>query len=205
MKPKFSTLIILTLISAAVLAPFAVSPIYIPLLRERAFDVLYFLQANLYKQITGYISLAFVIFEMVLTARKRGRGWKLKLPSIPGSVQLWRRLHIFLGVGLLAIVLIHTIGVAGINFNAIFLWVFFGVSLSALVGVVAETGVVESSQKRFLPMFKTVGMDGKKIPGISKGSMIRQMRAWWLSTHIIFVAVFFVMLVFHIFSAYYYS
>ena len=204
MKPKFSTLIILTLISAAILAPFAVSPIYIPIFREKAFDVLYFLQANLYKQVTGYISLVFVIAEMVLTARKRGKSWKIKL-SVPGSMQLWRRLHIFLGVGLLAIVLIHTIGVAGINFNAIFLWVFFGVSISALVGVVAETGVVESSQKRFFPMFKTVGLDGKKTPGISKGNMVRSMRALWLNTHIILVGLFFVMLIFHIFMAYYYA
>ena len=204
MKPKFSTLIILTLISAAILAPFAVSPIYIPIFREKAFDVLYFLQANLYKQITGYVSLAFVLAEMVLSVRKRGRGWKLKL-SVPGSMQLWRSLHIFLGVGLLAIVLIHTIGVAGINFNAIFLWVFFGVSLSALVGVVAETGVIESSQKRFLPMLQTATPDGKKIPGISKGSMIKGMRAFWLNTHIILVGLFFVMLAFHIFTAYYYK
>ncbi|MDJ0594992.1 MAG: hypothetical protein QNJ72_34280 [Pleurocapsa sp. MO_226.B13] len=204
MKPKFSTLIILTLLSAAILTPFAVSPIYIPILREQAFDVLYFLQANLYKQITGYLSLAFVILEMVLTLRKRGRGWKIKL-SVPGSMQLWRSLHIFLGVGLLAIVLVHTIGVAGINFNAIFLWVFFGVSLSALVGVVAETGVLESPQKRFLSWLKTATPNGKEIAGISKGNMVRSMRALWLSTHIILVGIFFVMLAFHIFLAYYYQ
>lgn len=204
MKPKFSTLIILTLISAIILLPFAISPIYIPVFREKAFDLLYFLQDNLYKQITGYISLVFVIVEMVLIVRKRGRSWKIKM-SVPGSMQLWRKLHIFLGVGLLAIVLIHTIGVAGINFNAIFLWVFFGVSLSALVGVVAETGVVESSQKRFFPMLKTVAADGKIVPGISKGNVIRNMRSLWLSTHIILVGLFFVMLIFHIFMAYYYS
>ena len=204
MKPKFSTLIILTLISAAILAPFAVSPIYIPILREKAFDVLFFLQADLYKQITGYVSLAFVILEMILVARKRARGWKIKL-SVPGSMQLWRSIHIFAGVGLIAMVLIHTIGVAGINFNAIFLWVFFAVSLSALVGVVAETGVVESSQKRFFPMFKTASAGGKPISGISKGNMIRTMRALWLNTHIILVAIFIVMLCFHIFLAYYYK
>ena len=204
MKPKFSTLIILTLISAAILAPFVVSPIYIPILRERAFDVLYFLQDNLFKQITGYVSLVFVIIEMVLIARKRGKGWKIKM-SVPGSMQLWRSIHIFAGVGLLFVVLVHTIGVAGINFNAIFLWVFFAVSLSALVGVVAETGVLESSQKRFLPMFKTATPSGKKVPGISKGNMIRGMRLLWLNTHIILVAIFSVMLVFHIFLAYYYA
>ena len=204
MKPKFSTLIVLTLISAAILAPFAVSPIYIPILREKAFNLLFFLQGNLYKQITGYVSLAFVILELILVARKRGRGWKIKL-AVPGSMQLWRSIHIFAGVGLIAIILIHTIGVAGINFNAIFLWVFFAVSISALVGVVAETGVVESSQKRFLPMFRTATVNGKKVPGISKGNMVRGMRALWLNTHIILVAIFFVMLCFHIFLAYYYQ
>ena len=204
MKPKFSTLIILTLISAAILAPFAVSPIYIPILRERAFDALFFLQADVYKQITGYVSLAFVILEIILVARKRARGWKIKF-SIPGSMQLWRSIHIFAGVGLIAMVLIHTIGVAGINFNAIFLWVFFAVSLSALVGVVAETGVVESSQKRFFPMLKTATASGKSVSGISKGNMIRGMRSLWLNTHIILVAIFIVMLCFHIFLAYYYK
>ncbi len=141
---------------------------------------------------------------MVLTARKRGRSWIVKL-SIPGSMQLWRSLHIFLGVGLLGIVLIHTIGVTGLNFNAIFLWIFFGVSLSALVGVVAETGVVESSQKRFLTWISSKTPDGKKIPGIAKGNMVRGMRQFWLSTHIILVSIFFVMLGFHIFLAYYYQ
>ena len=204
MKPKFSTLIILTLLSAAILAPFAVSPIYIPILREKAFTVLLFLQADLYKQITGYTALAFVIFEMVLTARKRGRGWIVKL-SIPGSMQLWRSLHIFLGIALLGVVLVHTVGATGLNFNAIFLWIFFGVSLSALVGVVAETGIVESPQKRFLTWIYGRTSDGKRIAGISKGNMVRGMRVFWLSTHIILVSIFFVMLGFHIFLAYYYQ
>ena len=204
MKPQFSTLIILTLLSAAILAPFAVSPIYIPILREKAFTVLLFLQDNLYKQITGYIALVFVILEMVLTARKRGRGWIVKI-TIPGSMQFWRSLHIFLGVGLLSMILIHTIGATGLNFNAIFLWVFFGVSLSALMGVVAEAGVLESSQKRFLTWISTQTPDGKTLPGISKGTMVRGMRAFWLNTHIILVSIFFVMLGFHIFLAYYYQ
>lgn len=204
MKPKFSTLIILTLLSAAILTPFAISPIYIPILREKAFTVLLFLQEDLYKQITGYIALAFVIFEMVLTARKRGRSWIIKL-SIPGSMQLWRSLHIFLGVSLLGVVLVHTVGVTGLNFNAIFLWIFFGVSLSALVGVVAETGIVESPQKRFLTWIYGKTPDGKRIAGISKGNIVRGMRVFWLSTHIILVSIFFVMLGFHIFLAYYYQ
>ena len=204
MKPKFSTLIILIFISAAIMAPFAVSHLYEPIIREKNFDFLLLIRGDIYKQITGYIALVFVIFEMVIVIRKRGRGWKIKL-KIPGSIQLWRRLHIFLGTGLLAIVLVHTIGLNGLNFNAIFLWVFFAVSLSALMGVTAETGVVESSQRRFFSWVAYKDDRDKDISGISKSTLIRNLRSFWLGTHIILVAMFFVMLGFHIFLSYYYQ
>ena len=204
MKPKFSTLIILIFLSAAILAPFAVSHIYEPVIRENSFDFLLFIQGDLYKQITGYIALVFVILEMVLVARKRGRSWIVKL-KVPGSILFWRKLHIFLGIGLLAIVLIHTIGLNGLNFNAVFLWVFFAVSLSALVGVTAETGIVESSQRRFFGWLSSKDNRGKEVAGITKSTLIRNLRSFWLGTHIILVAMFFVMLVFHIFLAYYYQ
>lgn len=200
MKPQFSTLIALTLLSALILAPFAFSSVYIPVLRANSFDFLQFIQGELYKQITGYISLAFVLLEMVLTARKRSRGWKFKI-SIPGSMQLWRSIHIFAGVALLGATLVHTFGVNGLNFNAVFLWVFFGVTLSALVGVVAETGVLESSRRYF-------GWGSPKSDRamlFSKGSLIRQMRKIWLFSHIFLVNIFIVMLVIHIFLAYYYQ
>ena len=204
MKPKFSTLIILIFLSAAILTPFALSQIYIPVLREQSFDLLQFFQGELYKQTTGYLALAFVLFELILAARKRGRGWIVQI-KVPGSIMMWRRLHIFLGVGLLSIVLIHTIGMHGLNFNAIFLWIFFGVSLSALMGVVAETGIVESPRKRFLIWLSNNQPNGEKTLGISKSILIRNLRNWWLGTHIILVSVFFVMLVVHIFLAYYYQ
>ena len=204
MKPKFSTLIILIFLAAAILAPFALSPIYIPVLREESFDLLQFLQGDLYKQTTGYLALAFVLFEMLLVARKRGRSWNISI-KVPGSILMWRRLHIFLGIGLLSIVLIHTIGMHGLNFNAIFLWIFFGVSLSALMGVVAETGIVESPRKRFLVWLSNKQANGDKTLGISKSILIRNLRSWWLGTHIILVSIFFVMLGFHIFLAYYYQ
>ena len=204
MKPKFSTLIILIFLSAAILAPFAVSHLYEPVIRENSFDFLLFIRGDLYKQITGYIALVFVILEMVLVARKRGRGWIVKL-KVPGSILFWRKLHIFLGIGLLAMVLIHTIGLNGLNFNAVFLWVFFAVSLSALVGITAETGIVESSQKRFFGWLSNKDNRGKEVAGITKSTLIRNLRSFWLGTHIILVAMFFVMLIFHIFLAYYYQ
>ena len=209
MKPKFSTLIILTFICVVLLAPFALSPLYIPKLRESAFDLHLLLQGNIYKQITGYVSLVFVILEVIFTARKRGRGWLVKV-TLPGSIQLWRSLHIFLGVGLLGTTLIHTIGTTGVNFNAIFLWVFFGVTLSALVGVVAETGIVESPQRYFSVVPAQLGKTAKggilaKVTGVPKGQMIRSLRSIWLTSHIILVNAFVIMLGFHIFLTYYYE
>lgn len=197
MKPKFSTLIILTLICAALIAPFAISPIYLEMLRERSIELHKLLRGEWYKQITGYVALAFVALEMLLVLRKRSRGWFIKL-KIPGSVILWRSLHIFAGVGLLAIVLIHTVGATGLNFNAVFLWVFFAVTLSAVVGVVAETGVLESPRK----VFNFAG--AKAGSGIGKGPLIRGMRAIWLPSHIFLVSVFTIMLGLHIFLAYYF-
>ncbi|MEC4983056.1 MAG: hypothetical protein SAJ37_05250 [Oscillatoria sp. PMC 1068.18] len=203
MKPKFSTLIILTFVSVAILTPFVLSPWYLDILREQAFETHQFFKGEIYKQATGYIALVFVLMEMLLTVRKRSRGWKFKL-VLPGSIVFWRSLHIFAGIGLLAIVLVHTIGANGLNFNAIFLWVFFGVALSALLGVVAETGVLESPRKYFGWTPAKEGL-GKMLPGMSKGPLIRNLRAIWLTTHILLVSVFFVMLGFHIFLAYYYQ
>ncbi len=198
-KITFSSLIILTFVTVGLLTPFAFSPLYLPNLRDNFFQTYQVLQGNLYKQISGYISLAFVFLEMILTARKRGRGWFVEV-KIPGDVRMWRGLHIFLGVALLGIIVIHTVGSHGLNFNAIFLWIFFGVTLSALIGVVTETGVLESPRKYFgsPPQSKSI------IPTIQKGVLIRNWREIWLSTHIFLVNVFFVMLVVHIFLAYYY-
>ncbi|MEO0457666.1 MAG: hypothetical protein AAF152_13965 [Cyanobacteria bacterium P01_A01_bin.114] len=197
MKPRFSTLIILTLVCAALLAPFAVSSIYLDTLRARSVDLHQFLRGEYYKQTTGYVALFFVGLEMVLTLRKRSRGWIFKV-KIPGSVILWRSLHIFTGVGLLGVVLVHTLGANGLNYNGLFLGVFFAVTLSALVGVVAETGVLESPRKFF-----SLGSP-KPEAGIGKGALIRNMRAIWLPTHIFLVSVFTLMLGFHIFLAYYF-
>lgn len=203
MKPRFSTLILLTLLTALLLLPFALSGLYIPQLQAQAFDLHEFLRGNLYKQMTGFLSLAFVLGEMALTLRKRGRKWKVKLP---GSVLIWRSLHIFMGIGLVGIVAMHTVGATGLNYNAILLWVFFAVSLSALAGVVAETGVLESPRKYFGWVPVTMELAGTKLPfgAFSKGPLIRNMRAVWLSTHIFLVCIFAVMLGFHIFLAYFY-
>ncbi|MEM8638017.1 MAG: hypothetical protein AAGG51_04240 [Cyanobacteria bacterium P01_G01_bin.54] len=201
MKLKFSTLIFLTLLTALLLLPFVFSPYYIAILRQDHFEIHAIFQSEIYKQITGYLSLVFVIFEMVFTARKRGRGWWVKI-KIPGSMNLWRALHIFLGVALLGTTLVHTVGVQGLNYNAVFLWVFFGVTLSALVGVVAETGILESPRRYFGWM--PADGSGRGIPFLYKGPLIRNLRSLWLATHIILVCIFFVMLLGHIFLAYYF-
>ncbi|MGF1459218.1 MAG: hypothetical protein ACFBSG_09345 [Leptolyngbyaceae cyanobacterium] len=196
-KPSFKVLIGLTLLTALLLTPFVVSDLYLDALRARSFDLHQFIRGELYKQSTGYGALVLVLVEMLLTVRKRGGGWLARI-KLPGSMLIWRSTHIFLGVGLLGLVLVHTLGANGLNFNAIFLWVFFATTLTALVGVVAETGILESTQSYF-----------GKLPGsnvaLTKGPLIRGLRAIWLTSHIFFVAVFGVMLIFHIALAYYYQ
>ncbi|MGP1375367.1 MAG: hypothetical protein ACTS3T_21250 [Almyronema sp.] len=202
-QPTFATLIALTLLTAALLAPFAFSSVYLAALREQSFDLHRFLRGDLYKQMTGYGALAFVLGEGMLTARKRSRSWMFKL-KIPGSMQLWRSLHIFLGVGLVGMVLVHTLGSKGLNFNSVFLWVFFGVTLSALMGVVAETGILASSRKYFGRLPFRMGGNAAGTP-MTKGPLVRGLRAIWLTTHIFLVGVFATMLCFHIFLAYYFQ
>lgn len=196
-QPGFKVLVGLTLITALLLLPFAFSHNYLDWMRSESVELHHFLRGELYKQSTGYGALAFVLVEILLTARKRSRSWIGRI-KIPGSMNLWRTIHIFVGVGLVALVLIHTFGANGLNFNGVFLWVFFITTLTALVGVVAETGILESTRSMF-----------GRFPGsdrpITKGPLIRGLRAIWLVSHIFFVCVFVLMLTFHIFLAYYYQ
>jgi hypothetical protein len=196
-QPGFKILIGLTVLAAVLLLPFAFSDHYLDALRTHSVDLHQLLRGELYKQFTGFVALAFVVLELLLTLRKRGRGWIVRI-KLPGSMLLWRCIHIFAGVGLLAVVLVHTLGANGLNFNAVFLWVFFAVTLTALVGVVAETGILESTRSYF-----------GRIPGsravLTKGPLIRGMRAIWLFSHIFFVCIFGVMLVMHIALAYYFQ
>ena len=196
LQPSFRTLIILTFITAILLAPFAFSSHYLNAIRDMGVELQPYIRGELFKQSTGFATLVFVILEMFLTVRKRGRTWPIRL-KLPGSVILWKAIHIFSGVGLVAIVLIHTIGATGINFNAAFLWVFFGVTLTALVGVVAETGILESTKSVFgkFPLSKKP---------MTKGPLIRNLRAVWLVSHILLASLFCIMLIFHIALAYYY-
>ncbi|MEL6555099.1 MAG: hypothetical protein AAFQ63_16785 [Cyanobacteria bacterium J06621_11] len=201
MQPKFSTLIILSLISLVLLVPFALSPMYLDVLRDRSFDLHQFLRGEIYKQGTGYAALTLVGIEMLLTARKRSRTWPLKI-KMPGSVMLWRSAHIFTGVALLVIVVIHTVGVRGINYNLVFLGSFMGVTFTALLGVLAETGVLESPRKIFSFTGKQ-SAEGEPA-GIGKGALIRGMRTVWLKSHIFLVSVFAVLLAVHVFLVYYF-
>ncbi len=195
LKPSFQVLLGLTLLTAVLLLPFAFSSTYLETLRSRSVDLHGLLRGAQYKQITGMTALVLVGLEMLLTARKRSRNWMGRL-KIPGSMQFWRSFHIFLGVALVALVLIHTLGANGFNFNAWFLWVFWGTTLTALVGVVAETGILESSRQFF-----------GKLPGsnraLTKGPLIRTLRSLWLASHIFLVGLFLIMLVFHVLLVYY--
>ena len=196
LQPSLRVLIGLTLLTALLLLPFAFSAHYLDWLRAESIDLHQLLRGEWYKQATGYTALVFVLLEGMLTVRKRSRSW-IGSVKVPGSMQLWRSVHIFLGVGLVSLVLVHTVGSNGLNFNAIFLWVFFATTLTALVGVVAETGLLETPRTYF-----------GQLPGgtvLTKGPLIRGLRSVWLVSHIFFVCVFALMLVFHIILAYYFQ
>lgn len=196
-QPSFKVLLGLTLLTACLLLPFVFSASYFDALRANGVDLHQFTRGELYKQVTGFTALGLVLLEVMLTARKRSRGWIGKI-SLPGSMLLWRSVHIFVGVGLVGMVLVHTLGANGLNFNAVFLWVFFATTLTALVGVVTETGILESTRSYF-----------GRLPGsskpLTKGPLIRSLRGIWLASHIFFVCMFMVMLVGHIILAYYYQ
>ena len=196
LQPTFKVLIGLTFLTAFLLLPFAFSASYMDVLRDNAVELYGVTRGEVFKQSTGYVAMAFSLFELILVARKRGRSWFVKI-KLPGTMNFWRSTHIFAGVGMVAMVGVHTLGLTGLNFNAAFLWVFFFVTLSAMMGVSAETGVLESPRRQF-----------GKLPGMSKtmtkGFLIRNLRIIWLNSHIFFASVFFVMLVMHIALVYYY-
>jgi hypothetical protein len=196
MKPTFSTLTILTILSIVLILPFLISDLYLDSFRDQAFQAFQVLQSNGYKLITGFIALSFFVVEMLLTLRKRGRKWKI---SLPGSVIDWRRFHIFLGIAFLGVILIHTGGSMGQNYNFYFLLIFFAVTLSAMLGVVVETRLLTT------PAFpgKKGGLFGWL--GMSRGPLTRMLRKIWLGSHIFLVGAFSVMLGIHIFLAYYFQ
>ncbi|MGD1901115.1 MAG: hypothetical protein ACFB9N_02620 [Geitlerinemataceae cyanobacterium] len=197
MQPSFKALILLTFATVLLLLPFVFSPVYVEVMRDRAIELYHVLRGELYKQATGFAALTFVIVEVLLTVRKRSRSWPFSI-KVPGSMKIWRSVHIYSGVILLALVAVHTIGARGLNFNAVLLWVFFGVTLTALVGAVAETGLLESTRRRF-------GTWPGSAKPLTKGVLVRNLRSIWLTSHIFLVWMFAVMLAIHIFLVYYFA
>ncbi|MGK7913761.1 MAG: hypothetical protein AB4050_20100 [Synechococcus sp.] len=196
MKPTFPTLSVLAVISIVLVVPFILSDAYLPLIRDTAFYTHQILRRGLYKEITGFICLGFFAIEMILTLRKRGSRWKIKLP---GSIFFWRSLHIFLGVGFIGATLIHSFGAGGSVFNQAFLVVFLVLSLIAMMGVAVETRLVGVTARK-ITLLPVGGLSA-----IPKGQLIRQLRSVWLGIHIVLVSLFTVMLGFHLFLAFYYE
>ncbi|MEM9512023.1 MAG: hypothetical protein AAF978_04960 [Cyanobacteria bacterium P01_E01_bin.48] len=196
MRPTFPSLAVLTVVSLALLVPFFLSDWYLPLLREANFELHQILRRGLYKQITGFVCLAFFAVEMFLTVRKRGRKWHVKLP---GSVLFWRSLHIFLGVGFIGMTAVHTMGSLGSTFNRVFLIVFIALALIAMFGVALETRLagVKARKIALVP-----AVDALTFP---KGQLIRNLRSIWLGLHIVLVSAFAAMLSVHIFLAFFYQ
>ena len=82
------------------------------------------------------------------------------------------------------------------------------VTFTAMLGVLAETGVLSSPRKVFsrnsFNFGKQKSEEEEKAVVIGKGALIRGMREVWLKSHIFLVSVFSIMLAVHIFLVYYY-
>ncbi|WP_017327715.1 hypothetical protein [Synechococcus sp. PCC 7336] len=196
MKPTFPTLAVLTAIALVLLVPLFISDWYLPIVRDSAFYFHQILRRGLYKQITGFICLGFFALEMILTLRKRGRRWKIKLP---GSILFWRSFHIFLGVAFVGMAIVHTVGAIGSTFNRVFLIVFLTLSLVAMFGVALETWLVGTIDRK-ITLLPVVGW--LTFP---KGQLIRSLRSVWLGVHIVLVSLFGSMLSIHILLAFYFQ
>lgn len=127
-----------------------------------------------YREVTGYLGLALVLAGLSVTLRP-GR---VRLPFMR---QKSRAVHIVVGLLLLLVVLLHTGGSWGANLNGFLLGSLQLAIFIALIGKLLENRRIESRE-----------------------AGIGRLRAVWLPAHLMAVAALLVLLVFHIFSVYYF-
>ena len=80
----------------------------------------------------GVVGGAIVFFEMAIVLRKRWRKWRL------GRTRLWMRLHIWLGLVCLPIILIHAGFAFGGYLAAVTLVLFLAVTFSGVWGLIMQ-------------------------------------------------------------------
>jgi hypothetical protein len=172
-------------------------------IRENLFD--YLMESSLFRQITGFMGLAIVLVEFLFSIRKR---FKFNF-GLSFSYSIWRLVHIFSGILFLLLIVIHTGCQWGHNLNGWLLSAFTLVVFVALTGQLLETKRLNEQiqmkilrKTRELPVLRR-GL-AKFFADRWKQLSIKQIKTVWLKLHIIFVSIFIVLLLFHIFCAYYF-
>lgn len=167
----------LTIIGIAALILLSIRAITGPIamstsIQEMAVDILW--RKNEYKQVSGYILLAFCLGSLFLSLRKRIKKFNF------GSIFFWRSLHAALGLSALTFTGIHTGFRLGENLNFALMASFILVIISgALISLLAPG-------ERFL------------------GSYSGRIRRLVTGAHILFFWPWPVLVFFHILSSYYY-
>lgn len=147
-----------------------------------------------FREVTGYIGLAFSLFQVLLSLRKRTR------LTFGIAYPLWRAIHILTGVGFLLVIVIHTGGRWGWNLNGWLLSAFTLTVFVGLVGKVLEAGLMErlvqgSGRNHSLPLkprvvpgppqyaFAALGdrsfVQTATAVAIGRLSSITSIRRWW--------------------------
>jgi hypothetical protein len=144
------------------------------LLRPAAQPLDRMLEVHRYREVTGYLGLAMTLAALVLARSKPGI-------RVPFSRQTFRSAHIVLGLVLLIVIVLHTGGTWGSNLNGSLLASLLLTIFVALIGKLLENRRLESP-----------------------GTKVNDLRAVWLSVHLLLVAVTLVLLAFHVLSVYYF-
>lgn len=111
-------------------------------LRDRVTWLGRLMERHRFREATGYIGLALILFELLLSLRKR-----TGLP-IPGSFPGWRVVHMFTGAGLVLVIVIHTGGRWGVNLNGLLLAAFVAATFVGLGGKTLEARKIERLTRR---------------------------------------------------------
>jgi nitrite reductase (NADH) large subunit len=96
-----------------------------PWLQRAWFDA--FLFESGWKQVSGYVALAFALFGSMLALRKRVRTFRF------GKYETWQMVHALAGAAAAAVVVLHTGFRLGVRFNAVFMLIFSAVLASGAV------------------------------------------------------------------------
>jgi hypothetical protein len=177
-----------------------------------------------FREATGYLAVAAVVFQVTLAARKRSLLLRV------GSYGGWRAAHMLAGVGLVLVVVLHTGGRWGVNLNGMLLSAFAVVTTAGLLGKLVEAWMVEQLSRRAdraraaawtemsgtaspagraqgratavlaAPVLRSVGWK----PQGRAGTTVTVVRTVWLRAHVLVTAALLVFLLFHVLSVYYF-